>query len=450
MNITLEKIDAVTGLITVEMEKADYAERVTKALKDFRKKANMPGFRPGQAPMGMLKQRFGEGITVEEVNKLLSEKLYGYIREQKLNVLGEPLPNADKQMDIDFKTMDHFSFTFDVAFAPEFDAKLSADDTIDFYHITVDDAMVEKQVSMEASRAGDYAKVDTYEDKDMVKGTLTELTADGQPLEGGIAVEGAVMLPQYMKDDEEKARFVGAKVGDVLTFNPSKAYNSDVELSSLLKITKEEAAEKKSDFQLQIAEITRFTPAPIDQKLFDRVLGEGKAKSEEEFREATRQTLSRQFESDSEFKFMLDLRAYLIGRIGQLTYPEAMLKRVALLGNKDLTEEKLGETFPQQLEALTWQLAKDQLTEQFGIKLEQADVMATAKQMTRLQFAQYGMANVPDEALTQYAGEMLKDKHQAEGIVERTLETKIAAAAKALVKLNEKEVSLDEFNKMFK
>lgn len=445
MNITLEKTDAVNALITVEMEKADYAERVNKALKDFRKKANMPGFRPGQAPMGMLKKRFGEGITVEEVNKLLSEKLYGYIREQKLAVLGEPLPNAEKQQDIDFNTMEKFAFTFDVALAPEFDAKLTDQDTVDYYHIEVSDEMIDKQIDMEASRAGDYAKVDAYEEKDMVKGTLTEVG-----VEGGLEVEGAVMLPNYMKDEAEKAKFAGTKVGDVITFNPSKAYQSDVELSSLLKITKEEAAAKTGDFQLQVAEITRFTPAPVDQKLFDRVLGEGKVKSVEEFREATRKTMEQQFASDSDFKFMLDLREYLLQRIGTLTYPEAMLRRVALLNNKELTEEKLNETFPEQLKALTWQLAKEQLTQQFGIKLEQADVQETAKQMTRLQFAQYGMANVPDEVLEQYATGMLKDKNQAEGIVERTLETKVAAAAKGLVKLNDKSVSLDEFNKMFK
>lgn len=449
MNITLEKIDAVNGLITVEIEKADYAEKVDKALKDFRKKANMPGFRPGQAPMGMLKQRFGEEITAEQVNKLLGEKLYGYIREEKLNILGEPLPNAEKQMDIDFKTMEKMSFVFDVAFAPEFDGKLSENDTVDYYTITVDDEMVGKQVDMYASRAGQYTKVDDYQEKDMVKGLIVELDENGNALEGGLQVEDAVMLPNYFKNDEEKAKFAGAKVGDVITFNPYNAYNgSDIELSSLLKISKEEAAEKKGNFSYQFTEITRFTPAELNQELFDQVLGEGKVSSEEEFRAEVRKTMEEQFATDSDFKFMIDLRTYLTGRIGELSYPEAMLKRIMRLNNQDKGEKFVEDNFEKSLKELTWHLTKEQLIEQFEVKIEHADVLETAKQVTRVQFALYGMANVPDEVLVNYASEMLKDQRQAEGLVERCVENKIAAAAKGLVKLNHKTVSIDEFNKM--
>lgn len=450
MNITLEKIDAVNGLITVEIEKADYADRVSAALKDFRKKANMPGFRPGQAPMGMLKKRFGEEITVEQVNKLLGEKLYGYIREEKLNILGEPLPNEEKQMDIDFNTMKKFSFVFDIAFAPEFDAKIADTDEIAYYDINVDDDMVEKQVQMYTNRAGSYQKVDDYQEKDMVKGLIAELDADGNTLEGGVQAEGAVMLPNYMKDDAEKAKFEGAKVGDVIVFNPNTAYaGSEVELASLLKVDKEVAAEKKGDFSFQVQEITRFAPAEINQALFDQILGEGVVKSEEEFRAAIRKTMEEQFATDSDFKFMVDLRSYLTTRVGELTYPTETLKRIMRLNNKDKDEKFVEDNFEKSLKELTWHLIKEQLSDQLEVKIEQSDVLETAKQITRVQFAQYGMANVPDEVLANYASEMLKDQRQAEGIVERSVENKIAAAAKNLVKLNHKSVSIDEFNKMF-
>lgn len=449
MNISLEKVDAVNGIITVTIEKADYADKVEKALKNFRKKASMPGFRPGQAPMGMLKKRFGGEITAEEVNKLLGEKLFAYIREEKINILGEPMP-SEKQQPVDFETMDTMDFLFDIALAPEFDAKVSEKDTVDYYTIVVDDEMVDRQVQMYTSRAGEYKKVDEYQEKDMVKGILAELDAEGNPVEGGIQVEGAVMLPDYMKNDDQKAKFAAAKVNDVLVFNPYTAYDgSDVELSSLLKITKEEAAEKKCDFSYQITEITRFTPAELNQTLFDQILGEGVVSSEEEFRNTVKETLVGQFASDSDYKFMIDLRKHLTERIGELNYPEEKLKRIMRLNNQDKDEEFVEKNYAGSVNELTWHLIKEQLSDQFEIKIDQNDVMETAKQVTKIQFAQYGMANVPEDVLNQYAGEMLKNQQQAEGLVSRAVETKIAQAAKNVVTLNHKDVSLDEFNKMF-
>lgn len=451
MNTTFEKVDAVNGLITMQIEKADYAENVEKELKNFRKKANMPGFRPGQVPMGLIKKRFGTEVKAEAVDKLIREKLYGYIRDEKLNVLGEPLPNEEKTPKTDFELQDDFTFVFDVALAPEFDAKLTGKDKVDYYTIEVSDDMVQKQVESYAGRNGQYAKVEKYEPKDMVKGLLAELDADGNPKEGGVQVEGAVMLPDYMKNDEEKAKFADCKVNDVLVFNPSRAYNdSETELASLLRLKKEEVGEMKGDFSFQVEEITRYQPAPVDQNLFDHIFGEGKVNSEEEFRSRIRQAMGEQFQKDSEFKFMLDLRKHLLERIGKLEFPETMLKRIMRLNNPDKEENFVEENFERSLEELTWQLAKEQLTEQFEIKLTQEDVLEAAKSVTKMQFAQYGMMEVPEELLNQYAQEMLKKKDQTEGLVTRAIEQKIAAKAKETVKLNEKTVSLDEFNKMFK
>jgi len=451
MNTTFEKVDALNGLITMQIEKADYAENVEKELKNFRKKANMPGFRVGQVPMGLIKKRFGTEVKAEAVDKLIREKLYGYIRDEKLNVLGEPLPNEEKTPKTDFELQDDFTFVFDVALAPEFDAKLTKKDKVDFYTIEVDDDMVQKQVESYAGRNGQYVKVDKYEPKDMVKGLLAELDADGNPKDGGIQVEGAVMLPDYMKNDDEKKKFADAKVNDVLVFNPSRAYNdNETELASLLRLKKEEVGELKGDFSFQVEEITRYQTAPVDQALFDHVLGEGKVKSEEEFRAKIKEMLANQFVADSEFKFMLDLRAHLMKRIGKVEYPETMLKRIMRLNNPDKDEKFVDDNFEKSLEELTWQLAKEQLTQQFDIKLEQSDVLEAAKSVTKMQFAQYGMMEVPEEVLTNYAQEMLKKKDQTEGLITRAIEQKIAAKAKETVKLNEKTVSLDEFNKMFK
>lgn len=447
MNISFEKTGNVTGLLTITLAKADYAANVEKTLKDYRKKASLPGFRPGHAPLAMLKSRFGNEIQAEEMNKMLSTELFKYIREEKIDILGEPLP-SDKQGEISLQA-DEQTFVFDIALAPVFDAKVSADDSVEYYNITVDDEMVDKQIQMYTGRAGGYQKVDSYEDRDMVKGTLTQLDENGNALEGGIEVEGASLLPSYIKDEEEKAKFAGTKVNDVINFNPAKAYGSDVELASMLHVTKEEAAEIKSDFQLQITELTRFEPHALDQELFDQVLGEGKVSSEEEFRAAVKEELAEQFKTDSDFRFVIDLKKYLLGRIGEIEMPEELLKKVMQLNNPDKDAEFVEKNFAPSIEELKWHLIKEQLSDQFEIKAEQPDVLETAKEVTRMQFAQYGMSNISDEIITNYASEMLKNKQQAEGLVNRTVERKIGAAAKEVVTLVTKEVSLDEFNKSF-
>lgn len=450
MNISFENVDKVNALLTLTIEKADYEEKVNAALKDFRKKASLPGFRPGQVPASLLKKRFGTEILAEQINKILGEELYKYIREQKVNILGEPLPNEEKTPAVDFQTQETFTFAFDIALAPEFDAKISGKDKIAYYTIDVDDAMVDQQIQAYTQRAGQYQKVDEYADNDMVKGILAQLDENGSVLEGGIQVESATMLPNTMKSEDEKAKFAGAKVNDVLVINPAKAYaDSEIELSSLLQISKEEAKEMKADFSFQITEITRFEAAKLDQALFDQILGEGAVKSEEEFRQFVRTDMAKTFVADSDYKFIQDLRAYLVNRIGEVEFPEAMLKRIMKLNNQDKDEQFINDNYQPSVDELKWHLIKEQLSDQLEIKVEQADVMETAKGMARMQFAQYGMMNVPDEYLANYAESMLKNQQQAEGLVARTVETKIVAKAKEVVKLQEKTVSMEEFNKLF-
>lgn len=450
MNISLENVSKVSALLTIKIEKADYAAKVDTAMKNFRKKANMPGFRPGQVPMGMIKKRFGNDITAEEVNKLLGEKLYEYIRENKLNVLGEPLPNEEHQQNIDFATMDEFSFTFDLALAPEINVELSADDKIDYYDIEVSDKMVDDQVNMYAQRAGSYDKVDSYEAKDMVKGLLTELDENGNAKEGGVSVEGAVMLPEYMKNDEEKAKFAGCKVNDVLTFNPNKAYEGhDVELSSLLKIAKEETAGMTSDFSFQVEEITRFTASELNEELFNNVFPDGSVKTEEDFRNKIKATLAEQFAADSDYKFILDARTYLTNKIGKLEFADSILKRFMKVSNPKVAEENIEQDYEKNIEELTWHLIKEQLSKNYNVKIEKEDLLETAKNITKIQFAQYGMINIPAEILDKYANEMLQKQDQVENLIGRSVENKLAAELKNVVTLEKKAISVEDFNKMF-
>ncbi len=450
MNVSLQNIDKVSALLTVKLEKADYQEKVEKSLKNFRQNAQMPGFRKGMVPMSLVKKMYGKSALAEEVNKLLSETVYKYIQDNNVNILGEPLPNEDKQQDIDFDTMEEFEFLFDIALAPEFKAELGVADTVDYYDINVTDEMVENQVKAYTQRNGKYEKTEAYADNDMIKGLLAELDENGSTKEGGIQVEGAVMMPTYMKNDEQKALFNGAKVNDVLVFNPNKAWDGNAaELASLLKVEKEAAADVKADFSFQVEEITRYVPGDLNQEIFDQVFGKDAVKTEEEFRARVKEVIAKQFVADSDYKFMLDVRKTLMEKVGKLEFPDALLKRIMRQNNPDKEEGFVEENYDKSIEELTWHLMKEQLVKANDIKVENDDVMNMAKEATRAQFAQYGMMSVPDELLDNYAKEMLKKKESVEGLVNRVIEAKLGTALKAQVTLNHKSISAEEFNKMF-
>lgn len=410
MNVSLQNIDKVSALLTVKLEKADYQPQVDKSLKNIRQKAQVPGFRPGMVPMSLVKKMYGKSVIADEVNKLLSEKVYEYIKENNVNILGEPMPNEEKQPDIDFDTMEEFEFVFDIALAPEFKAEVNSQDKVDYYTIEVTDEMVENQIKAYTQRNGKYEQVEAYEENDMLKGLLAELDEEGNTKEGGIQVEGAVMMPSYMKNDEQKAIFANAKVNDVLVFNPDAAYEGNVvEIASLLKIDKA-AAEVKSNFSFQVEEVTRFVNGELNQELFDQVFGKDAVKTEEEFRAKVKESIAAQFVADSDYKFLIDVRKVLADKVGKLEFPDALLKRVMLMNNKDKGEEFVNENYDKSIEELTWHLIKEQLVKENDIKVEQDDVINMAKEATKAQFAQYGMLTIPDDILENYAKEMLKRK----------------------------------------
>ena len=447
MNISLQNVDSVSAVLTVQIEKADYQEKVEKALKTLRQKVNMPGFRKGMVPAGLIKKQYGVSVLAEEIDKLLQEKVFEYIRENKVNMLGTPLP---KENQVNFETEENFEFSFDIALAPEFNVELSANDSVDYYDINVTDEMVDQQVKMYTQRTAKYEKVEDYQDNDMLKGLLAELDENGNTKEGGVQVEGAVMMPVYMKNDEQKAIFNGAKTNTVLVFNPSVAFdNNEAELASLLKLKKEEVADHKGNFSFQIEEITRMIPGELTQELFDQVLGEGKAHSEEEFRAQIKETIAKQFEADSDYKFLIDVRTYLTNKIGKLEFPDALLKRIMLDNNKEKGEEFVAENYEKSLEELTWHLIKEKLVAANDIKVEQGDLTNMAKEATRAQFAQYGMINVPEELLENYSKEMLKKQESVEALLNRVVESKLSETLKGQATLNHKAVSAEEFNQMF-
>ena len=448
MKVSFENPDKINGRLTITVEENDYKDEVDKTLKDYRKKANVPGFRPGQVPMGMIKRQFGASVKMDAINKIVGEQINKYITDNKINMLGQPLA-SEAQQPQDLEKEGPYTFIFDIAVAPEFDIELTNKDKVDYYDITVDDALIYRQVEMFASRLGKNVDVEEYADGDVVKGDLRELDDKGNTKENGLTVEGAMVMPEYIKAAAQKKLFKGAKEGDIITFNPRKAYKeSDAELASLLKIEKDKVADYESDFSYQITSIQRFKNHAVDQELFDQTFGKDQVKDEKEFREKIAEGLKKQLEKESDYKFLMDVRKYAEDKVGQLTYPDALLKRVMKENNKDKDQEFIDKNYEASIKELTWSLIRNKLSEKAQIKVNDEDVRNAARETARIQFAQYGMNNVPDEYVNNYADELLKKQDTVQQFVDRAIDLKLIEATKKDVKLNKKSISLDDFNKM--
>jgi len=449
MKISFECADKINGLLTMTVEPADYQDAVEKTLKSYRKKAQVPGFRPGMVPMGMIKKQYGTAVKVDEVNKLLGEKLYEYVQENKIKMLGEPLPNQEKQVPQDFEKDEELTFVFDIAVAPEFKAELTGRDKVDYYTISADEKLIDDQVQMYQSQAGEFVKAEVFSGNDTITGDMRELDENGNTKEGGIVTEGAMVMPAYVKGEDQKKLFDGCKPGDIITFNPKKAYpDNDAEVAAMLKVKKEDVKDLTSDFSYQITEIRHFQPAEVDQKLFDRVFGEGTVKDEKAFREKIAETIAPQLQQNSDYKFLLDVRKHMEKKVGKLEFPEALLKRVMLQNNQDKGADYVEKNFDGSIKELTWHMIKEQLVAANDIKVEEEDLKAVAKEAIRAQFAQYGMSNVPEDVIENYAAEQMKKRENVDNFVDRAVDVKLTEALKKVVKLNEKTVTLEEFNKL--
>lgn len=443
MEFTLKNQSATSAILSVTILEADYSALVEKQLKNFRQKANVPGFRPGMVPMGLIKKQYGTAVKAEEINKLLQTKIFEYIRENKIDMLGEPLPIEEQQAGINMAADKDFTFEFEIALAPKFEASLDSNDKLAYYRIQPTEEMIEGQVNAFAQRCGEYKQVESYENGDMLKGTLTESVEDG------IVVREAVMMPSYMKTPEQQALFAGVKVNDVVTFNPFIAFaGNEAELASLLKVEKNEVAAHKGEFTFAVTEITRFVASEINQNVFDAAFGKDVVTNEADFRAKIAEQFETRFEVESDYKLLMDVRAYLMEKVGKLEFDEAILRRIMDMNKAEGAEAVSEEDFQKSLTELTWHLIKEQLARKFEVKIDDNDVLGVAKAATRDQFAQYGMANVPEELLENYAKEMLKQDKTREALVNRAVDVKLIQAIKGAVTLAEEKVSVDDFNKM--
>ncbi len=447
MKVSFDCPDKINGLMTVVIEEDDFKNDVEKELKNYRKRANVPGFRPGMVPMGLIRRQYGNAVKMDVVNNKLSEEVNKYIQDNKINMLGMPM-GSEKQEPVDLEKDAPYTFMFDIAVAPEFDIELNDKDAIDYYDITVDDKLVGQQVDSFATRFGGYQSAEEYKEGDLLKGDLRELDAEGNTKEGGVEVEAANVMPQYLKDDDQKKLFEGVKAGDIITFNPYKAYAGGAEVATLLKVDREKKDEYQGDFSYQITEVQHFEKHAVDQELFDQVFGKDEVKDENDFREKIAESVKQQLAIDEDFRFLQDLRKYAEEKVGQLTYPDALLKRVLKENNKDKDDEFINKNYEASLKDLTWNLIKNKLAAKTQVTVNDEDVKNVAREIARAQFAQYGMQNIGEEYIDNYAGELLKQRDTVNQFAERAVDEKLVATIKPMVTLNHKEISLEDFNKM--
>ncbi len=448
MNITRENTDELNAVLTILVEKNDYEATVNDVLKNYRKKANMPGFRPGMVPAGLIKKMYGKSALAEEVNKIISKSLTDYIYAEKLNVLGEPLPDEEKQLKIDWDNQSDFSFVFDIATAPEIEVILDNNTTIPYYSIVANEELVNKQVEAYAGRLGENKVVDSIEEKDTVRGTFVQLDETGNELVGGILADKVVIAIDVMKDEEIKATFIGKKAGDVVVFDPLKAYDNKHEVGHMLNISHEEAENISGNFSFTIEEVLRFEKAELTPELFSKIYGEESGIStEEEFKAKVKSEIEENFVYSSDYKFGIDSRDALVKKI-QFDLPEAFLKRWIKVTNEKMTDEQIDADFDHFMLDLKWQLIKDKIVKDNDLKVTEEDVHALAKEMAAMQFRQYGLGNVADEHLENYANQMMKSEEERRKVVSKAQEDVIIATIKTKVALDIKEVSNEEFNKM--
>ncbi|HIX02521.1 MAG TPA: trigger factor [Candidatus Odoribacter faecigallinarum] len=448
MNITKNQIDNLNATIKIELGKEDYAERVEKALKDYQKKVVVKGFRPGKTPMGMVKRMYGQSLLFEEINKILGEALGNYIKENNLNILGEPLPNETEQKPLNLED-EHFEFLYDIALAPEVNVKMSKREKLPYYKIKVDDEMIDKQIEAICKNNGSLTPVDVIEGGEYLKGELIELGENGEVKEGGIHNEDASMSLHYMKDEEAVETFKGKKVGEEVKFNAAKAFPNKTDYAALLGVSKEEAEKAGENYCFIIREIKRYVDAEVNEELFTKLFGKDVVKDVAAFRERVKEDIGHQLKGHADYRFTIDAKEKMIKKNEDVVLPEAFLKRWIVAVNENMTPEEVEKDFEGYRDEFKWQLVKSAVVKDYQVKVEDEDLKKEGRQIAAAQLQQYGLFGLTDEQLDGFAAKLLEDDKQRQHLYERAMDEKVFNVIRENMKLEEQEISMADFEKLF-
>ncbi len=448
MNIIRENINDLNAVLKVQVEKTDYDEKVEKVLRDYRKKATVKGFRPGMVPIGLVRKMYGKAVQIDEINKIVTEGIQKYLTDEKLDILGDPLPKSDHQDKIDFDKQESFTFSFELGLAPLFELKLSKKNKVIYYEIAVDEKMKNDYLENYTRRYGRFSKADLSEEKDMLKGKIEALDESGNPLPDGMFADDTTLGIDVIKDKKIKKLFIGKTDADTIDFDLRKALPNDFEIAGLLKKQKDEVISVKGNFRFTINEISRFHPAETGQELFDRIYGEGVVSTEEEFLKKIEDEITTNLRQESDYKLSLDIKNLAIEKT-DFQLPEDFLKKWLLKVNEKTTEEQIEKEFDSFRHDLKWQLIRNKIAKQNEVRITEEELQKEAENITRHQFRQYGLFYATDEQITNYAKETLKREEDAKKIADKILEEKVIVLFKDFVKIENKTVTIEEFNKLF-
>ncbi|MCB9252623.1 MAG: trigger factor [Flavobacteriales bacterium] len=452
MNVTFEKTDDLNAILSVSMDKSDYEPKVEEQLKTYRKKAQIPGFRPGTAPMGMLKKLYGKAFMAEEVNKLATEKMYSYLQDNKIDILGQPLLSNTKKSDVDFENAENFTFHFDLGMTPEFDFNISESDSITKYIIEVDDKEVEREIENLQKQHGTLEKIEVSENEsDSILVILTELDEEGNPLEGGVKEKETTIVPELIQDQKTKDLFKGVKTGDVIKVNLKSVFNdNETVISSSTGIPKEGLNDLNPVFNLEVKNIQKFTPSELNQELFDKVFGEGKVDSEEAFREKVKENTKLYFESESEHHLEHELDHFIMDK-HSFALPDEFLKRWLINAHPDTyNEENAEERYSKESGGLRFQLIQEKAIQKFNLEVSEEDLNQTALGYSASLLRNYGIPNPDFEWVKEFTEKQKGDKKFMDKVREIAIQRAVISKVKEVVTLVEQKISIDDFYAMIK
>jgi len=447
MNIVREDIDSLTATIKVQVEKDDYAANVEKSLIDYRKKANINGFRPGKAPMSLIKKMYYRYVLADEVTKIAFDKLYEHIKENNIRTLGEPIP-SEKQPAFDWEKQENFEFSWDIGLAPEIDINVNKRTKFPLYKIKPTEELRKNYIETYRSRQGKYVDVEQTDEKGLVKATLTELNEDESPREGGKTIEGASISVALVADKDEQKKLIGVKVGDVLTIDTQKAFPNEADRAALLHVKKEELGDINPLFQLTVTETLTFALAELNQEFFNAVYGEGVVNSEEEFYQKIDEEIERNLAQESDYRFGIDLKEKLLEKLNIELPKDFLIRWLTNINEGKFTREQIETEYPMFEKDLKWQLISNKVAEEQNFTVTNEELEQFAMVYARNQFAAYGMNFLPDEYIQRYAADILKNRDEVRKIQERIIDKKVIDWFRENVGISEKEITLEEFQKL--
>lgn len=441
MKITQKNVDDLTMVVTMNIEKDDYKEKTKKILSDYRKNADIKGFRKGMAPMGMIEKMHGKSAMLDAVNNLISDGLNNYITDNKINILGEPLPHEDEKKNIDWENDTEFEVSFDLAIAPKIELELSSKDKITYYEPNITDEEKAKFRSNLLRQFGTLVNTDAIDEDDFIIADL---------IQGETRIEGTYVALRSIADKKIKKSFIGKKSGDELTIDVNKAFENETDRAAMLKISKEELATIEPNYTVVVKEVKRFAEAEVNQDLYDKAFGAGNVKSEEEFDSKIVDRIKSEFAQESDYRFMLDAREALIEKAA-IALPEQFLKRWLHNANEGkFTMEEIEKDFELFLKDFRWQLIRQFITNEQKIQITREHLLDHARKIAAYQFAMYGLQNAPQEQIDTYAESLLKNEKEGRRIIEKVEDELVLDYVRSVVTLDKKSITIEKLQELTK